>query len=97
MLYCGKEKIHADFPVKIGFVVSKKISKRAVKRNKIKRLAREVIRLALKNNEISDFEKRMSYIFVAKNRSLELTFEKAKFSLLKLINKASNKKFLGVL
>ena len=97
VLYGGKEKTTPDFPTKIGFVVSKKVSKRAVKRNRIKRLAREVVRLGLKEGKLGDFEKRMSYIFFAKNRALELDFKGAQFSILKLINKISNKKYLGVL
>ena len=36
-VFCGKIK-NEDFITKIGFVVSKKIHKRAVKRNRIKRL-----------------------------------------------------------
>lgn len=38
--------------LKIAFVVTKKISKSAVKRNRIKRQMREVVRLLLKENKI---------------------------------------------
>lgn len=38
--------------LKIGFVVGKKISKSAVKRNRIKRQVREVVRLLLKEDRL---------------------------------------------
>lgn len=38
--------------LKIGILVSKKVSKRAVVRNRIKRQVREVVRLLLKENRI---------------------------------------------
>jgi len=40
--------------LKIGFVVGKKVSKSAVKRNKIKRQMREVVRLLLKDEKLKD-------------------------------------------
>ena len=38
--------------LKIGILVSKKVSKRAVVRNRIKRQVREIVRLLLKENKI---------------------------------------------
>ena len=66
ILYKGKPKTSTDHITKIGFVVTKKVSKRAVKRNRLKRLFREAVRLHLKNNtlpEINDFQ---SLVFVIK-------------------------------
>ena len=71
-IFCGKEKKN-DNPTKIGFVVSKKIHKRAVKRNRIKRLMRESYRLILKNNEGN--EKYMSLIFIASSGALNKSFK----------------------
>ena len=72
-LFCGKNKTNAN-PTKIGFVVSKKIHKRAVKRNRIKRLMREAVRLYIKNS--SDFDtKYMSLIFVASSKTLDMNFK----------------------
>ncbi len=70
-LFCGKKKT-IELPVKVGFVVSKKIHKRAVKRNRIKRLMRESVRLILKNNQLtSDY---ISLIFVATPKLLDKDF-----------------------
>ena len=50
-LHIGKKKPeNFSGATKIGFVVSKKLHKRATKRNRIKRLMREACRLELKNN-----------------------------------------------
>ena len=70
-MFVGKEKTN-DCPTKFGFVVSKKIHKRAVKRNRIKRLMRESIRLILKENSIPD--KYISIIFVASSKLTDKKF-----------------------
>ena len=67
-LFCGKIKNEGD--TKIGFVVSKKIHKRAVKRNRIKRLMRESVRLFIKNCAEKFDTKYMSLIFVASGKLL---------------------------
>lgn len=83
-LFCGKKKT-ADFPTKIGFVVSKKIHKRAVKRNRIKRLMRESIRLLIKENKFSS--DCMSLIFVASQKQLNKNFKEVDNSIKKLVSK----------
>ena len=90
VLYGGKNKENMEFSTKIGFVVSKKIHKRAVKINRIKRLAREAVRLSIKNDK-ARYNKFQSLIYMAKEGALELDFEKAKLSVTKLINKLANK------
>ena len=70
-VFIGKNKKN-DQPTKVGFVVSKKIHKRAVKRNRIKRLMRECYRLLLKDGNVPD--KYISLIFVASSVLLEKDF-----------------------
>lgn len=71
-VFCGRVK-KDDLPTRIGFVVSKKIHKRAVKRNRIKRLMRESVRLLIKSNPSFD-TKYMSLIFVASAQLLNKNF-----------------------
>lgn len=82
-IFCGKEK-KENYPTKIGFVVSKKIHKRAVKRNRIKRLMRESVRLLIKNNDFSS--KYMSIIFVASQKLLEKDFNYIDTTIRKMVH-----------
>ena len=86
VLYTGKEKTDGT-TTKIGFVVSKKIHKRAVKRNHIKRLARESSRLILKNKDL----KWTSLIFQARAKALDANFNDVYNSIEQLIEKAEKK------
>lgn len=81
-VFCGKNKT-ADFPTRVGFVVSKKIHKRAVKRNRIRRLMRESLRLYIKNNDFSP--KYMSLVFTGSTRLLGQSFNEVNSSMLKLM------------
>ena len=83
-LFCGKKK-NNDNPTKIGFVVSKKIHKRAVRRNRIKRLMRESVRLYIKDCEKFD-TKYMSLVFVATSRLLEKNFVEVDKGIKKLMS-----------
>lgn len=84
-LFAGLKK-KDDIPTKVGFVVSKKTHKRAVKRNRLKRLMRESVRLIIKSGEMN--EKYMSLIFVGHENALNKSFVQiydAIQSLLKII------------
>ena len=83
-MFVGKEK-NNDFPTRIGFVVSKKIHKRAVKRNRIKRLMRESYRLLIKEGAVSD--KYISVIFVASSKLLGKDFKFVDNAMRKLVYK----------
>ena len=82
-MFIGKEKEN-DYPTKIGFVVSKKIHKRAVKRNRIKRLMRETCRLLIKEEKVPN--KYMSVIFVASSRMLGKSFSEVNVAMRKLVS-----------
>ena len=89
--YIGKVKDNKSCPTRVGFVVSKKIHKRAVKRNKIKRLIRENIRLMLKNKELANIEDYQSLIFIAKQNILDKDFKEIRNAILILMDKLANK------
>ncbi len=75
-LFCGRNKSaeQSMFPTKIGFVVSKKVHKRAVKRNRIKRLMREAVRLHIKSSSENFDTKYISMIFVSSSKLLDKDF-----------------------
>jgi ribonuclease P protein component len=84
-IYFGKEKTSDDITTKIAFVVSKKIHKRAVVRNRIKRLMRESIRLIIKNNEFNNIHKYISIIFIARSNAINKNFNEIDFSVRNLL------------
>jgi len=55
---------------KIGFLISKKVSKRAVDRNRIRRLLAESVRVNLKN-----MKNEVWVVFLVKKRMLGMKFE----------------------
>ncbi len=91
ILHIGKNKTDKNCPTRVGFVVSKKVHKRAVKRNRIKRLLREVIRLMYKSNDTSTIDNYQSLIFTAKKEALEKTYHEVKNDILILLNKLAKK------
>lgn len=86
-MYLGKQKTSSDITTKIAFVVSKKIHKRAVVRNRIKRLMRESFRLVIKNNEYPNFNKYLSIICIARNKAVCANFTEIDTSLRNLLTK----------
>lgn len=75
---------HVD-DLKIGFVVSKKIEKSAVKRNRIKRQMREVVRLLLKEGKITS-----GYMvgMMAKSQVLGKSYDDIEQDVYKVLQKA---------
>ena len=90
-MHAGKEKSDKNCPTRVGFVVSKKVHKRAVKRNRIKRLLRENIRLLLKNNEADLINSYQSLILSARSDILDKSKDEINKSILILLNKLANK------
>lgn len=84
-LFVGIIKKDEQIPTKVGFVVSKKVHKRAVKRNRLKRLMRESYRLLLKENNLGDSQKYLSLIFVGTDRALGKSFKEINESVTKLV------------
>jgi len=88
VIYCGSQKKDKNFPTKVGVVVSKKIHKRAVKRNKIKRRLREIYYSLFKNDELPEkIKNAFSLVIIAKSQILEADFQELKSSFYDLIRK----------
>ena len=83
-LFIGKENVN-NYPTKVGFVVSKRIHKRATKRNRIKRLMRESYRLLIKENQVNS--KYISIIFVASSKLLNKDFSYVDYAIKQLVQK----------
>lgn len=88
-VFCGRKKCN-NSPTKIGFVVSKKIHKRAVKRNRIKRLMRESFRLYIKELNNNYNSKYMSLVFAATTKLLDKNFAEVDYAMQKLIGMLEN-------
>ena len=91
ILYAGILKQDKNCPTRVGFVVSKKVHKRATKRNRIKRLMRETVRLMFKNNQTDIINGYKSLIFYAKDSILDSDFEEIQKIISQLIQKLANK------
>lgn len=85
-LFAGLHK-KEDAPTRTGFVVSKKTHKRAVKRNRLKRLMREAYRLLLKSGDLGNSQDYMSLIFIGSEKALDKDFKQVQNIIKKLIER----------
>lgn len=93
VLWVGKKKDKDEIPTKVGFVVSKKTHKRAVKRNRLKRLMRESYRILLKDEKIEKSQQYLSLIFVGFEKALDKDFSQIKSIIYDLLEKIEGSKY----
>ena len=90
ILYTGRKKEDPDSPTKVGFVVGKKVHKRAVKRNRAKRLMRESFR-NIRKTENFLLKDRAGLIFLARPEIVEADYHTVYSAVEDCIQKAYKK------
>lgn len=78
-------RLYSTNDLKIGFVVSTKISKSAVKRNRVKRQMREVVRLLLKDGKLKTG---FMIAIMAKKEILEKEYKEIEMSVVDILKKS---------
>lgn len=63
---------------RFGFIVSKKVHKRAVQRNRIRRRLRELVRHCLTGEHRERFAPYRTLVFIARNGSLDASYQDLK-------------------
>jgi len=86
-LFAGLKKKDETTPTRVGFVVSKKTHKRAVRRNRLRRLMRESYRILQKENLLGNSQNYMSLIFIGTEHALDKDFHKMKHIISELLTR----------
>ncbi len=77
-MFVGPQKSDPSLITRVGFVVSKKTHKRAVRRNRLRRIIRESYRLLQKENALGASQEYCSLVFVGTPNALDKTFREMK-------------------
>jgi len=90
ILYVGNKKRNKAFPARVGFVVGKKVSKKAVIRNRAKRLMRETYKDLRKDEKftLKDYE---NLIFIARPAIIEADYKQVYAALKDCVRKADRR------
>ena len=90
ILYVGRKKADPSIPTKVGFVVGKKVHKRANKRNRAKRLMREAYRNIRQTDKflLKDYE---YLIFLARIPILDAEYSQVHEAVLDCFKKSSKR------
>lgn len=86
-LFAGLPKSDTTQSTRVGFVVSKKTHKRAVKRNRLRRLMRESYRVLQKENSLANSQNYMSLIFIGTENALGKSFLEIKHIVSELLKR----------
>ena len=87
IVFAGKKKTNDEAHTRAGFIVSKKNHKRAVKRNRLKRLMRESYWCLQKDGSIAKVNDYMSIIVVARDEAVGADYKTVHSSIEKLIGR----------
>ncbi|OGI22902.1 MAG: ribonuclease P protein component [Candidatus Melainabacteria bacterium RIFOXYA2_FULL_32_9] len=90
ILYTGKLKNSLETSPRVGFVVGKKVHKRANKRNYIKRLMREAYRNIKKTTKIP-INQWETLIFIARPNILEVDYKEVYDNIVECLRKANKR------
>lgn len=77
----------SDSPTRFGFIVSKKVSNKANKRNKIKRRLRELVRTELLAHHPETIAPFSAIVLIARQTALEASYQQLKDALLACLEK----------
>lgn len=90
ILYVSNPRRNMEIPTRVGFVVGKTVSKRAVKRNRAKRLMREAYR-QLRKTEGAPMVDSQHLIFIAREAIIEADYKQVQSALNDCVRRAAKR------